>query len=483
MKRRTFLKFTAAATMVQLAGCGGGSARNGTMSGMGGMSGQRSLASASQTPRPLAVPNLLTGTTFDLSLQSGSMPFLTGKSTPTYGINGDFLGPAIKVRNGTEITLNVTNNLTEASTLHWHGMHVPADMDGGPHQLILPGATWTATFTVNQKAGTNWFHPHMEGQTGRQVYMGLAGLLIVEDTDTDKLDLPKTWGEDDFPLVLQDRFFYADGRFDYLPSMQDQMSGMKGDTLLCNGTINAVVDLPTKQVRFRLLNGSNARVYNVAFSDGRTFKQIATDIALRETPASLTTLKLSPGERAEIVVDMSADNGNTLALLDSFSGATLVTLYVNKMPTGTTAVPAVLTTLNKLDPAAAVRTRTFDLSMKMGGAMDFLINGVAMDMNRIDHAIPLNDIEIWEIRNTMNLTHNFHVHGTHFYILERNGSASNVAAYENGYKDVVLLNPFDTVKVIVQMTDYTTDATAPYMFHCHILEHEDRGMMGQFVVV
>ena len=351
------------------------------------------------------------------------------------------------------------------------------------HQVIAPGATWTAAFTVKQKAGTNWFHPHGEGRTGKQVYQGLAGLLLVEDADTDRLDLPKTWGEDDIPLILQDRKFKANGEFDYLSTMQDQMNGMLGDTFLVNGTVNAVADLPAKQVRFRVLNGSNARVYSLAFSDGRTFKQIATDTALLESPINLSTITLSPGERAEIVVDCSVDTGKSLTLVDSRSEATLVTFNVNKQPANITVLPATLTTLDKLNPAQSVKTRTFSLSMNMG--MQFLINGVTMDMNRIDQTIPLNDIEIWEIRNDDmdGMTHNFHVHGTHFQILERNGSIAKVAAHEKGYKDTVLLEAGDVVKVIIQMTDYTTDAASPYMFHCHILEHEDQGMMGQFVVV
>ncbi len=481
MERRTFLQFATLTTLSQLAGCGGGGGNAGgsTTNTSPPLNNGNAFASA------LNIPTLLTGNVFNLSLQSGSMSFLTGKTTPTYGINGNFLGPAIKVRNGTAVTLNVTNNLTEATTLHWHGIHLPANMDGGPHQIIQPGTTWTASFTINQKAGTNWFHPHEEGQTGRQVYMGLAGLLIVEDADTDVLNLPNTWGEDDIPLILQDRLFKADGGFNYLPTMQDQRNGMKGDTLLCNGSVNAFVNLPAKEIRFRLLNGSNARIYNCVLSDGRAFHQIATDAALLEVPVSMTALKLSPGERAEIVVNFSADSGNVLSLVDSLSGGILAMLNISKPATSVTTLPTSLTTLTKLNQSSAIRTRLFDLGMKMGtrGAPQFLINGQAMDIARIDQTVPLNDIEIWEIRNSMNLVHNFHVHGTHFYILERNGSAANVADYENGYKDVVLLNPFDTVKVIIQMTDYTTNSAAPYMFHCHILEHEDRGMMGQFIVV
>ena len=483
MERRTFLQLVAATAFTQLPGCGGGSGGN-----TNGGTNNVPIVNPPQASGTLPIPTLLTGTSFNLLLQSGSMNFLAGKTTPTYGINGNFLGPALKVKNGDPITLNVTNNLAEVATLHWHGMHLPANMDGGPHQTIQPGATWTASFTVKQKAGTNWFHPHTEGQTGRQVYMGLAGLLIVEDTDTDVLDLPKTWGMDDIPLIVQDRLFKADGSFDYLPTMQSQMSGFMGNTLLCNGMVNATVSLPAKEVRFRLLNGSNARVYNFAFSDGRSFKQIATDTALQATPTNLLALKLSPGERAEIVVDFTNDMNKSLSLIDTISGVAIVTANVNTVAASITTVPATLTTLPTLNPALAVRTRTFslDMAMGMGGGMgQFLINGKAMDSTRIDQTVPLNDIEIWEITNMMNVTHNFHVHGTHFEILARNGSAANVAAYEKGHKDVVLINPSDTVRIIIQMTDYktSTDASAPYMFHCHILEHEDGGMMGQFIVV
>ena len=488
MNRRTFIQLASANVIAHLTGCGGGGGSSGGMGngGSGGMDNSgTTIINSTQAKRPLPIPPLLTGTNFNLSLQAGNSSFLDGKTTPTYGINGNFLGPTLKVRDGAAVTLNVTNNLAENSTLHWHGMHVPGNQDGGPHQVIAPGATWNAAFTVKQKAGTNWFHPHGEGQTGRMVYQGLAGLLIVEDADTDTLDLPKTWGEDDIPVILQDRRFNTDGSFAYLSSMMDEMNGMLGDTILTNGTVNAEASLPAKEVRLRLLNGSNARVYNVAFSDGRGFRQIATDTALLETPVSLAAITLSPGERAEIVVDLTPDFGKQIFLLDTLSNGNLLTLTVNKFPASPTALPAFLAALPRLDPATAVRTRTFSLTMQMGMPMRFLINGQTMDMTRIDQIVPLNDVEIWEIRNdeTDGMTHNFHVHGTHFQIVERDGSAANVAAYEKGFKDTVRIPSGGRVKIILQMTDYTTDATAPYMFHCHILEHEDRGMMGQFIVV
>ena len=483
MQRRDFLQLSGAGLLWQLAG------RSEAYTG-------RSVPALGVNALP--IPPLLTGSSFHLSLQTGQMEFLSGKRTPTYGINGNFLGPAIKVRDGDNVSFNVTNNLGEPTALHWHGMHVPANMDGGPHQLIQPGATWNATFAVRQRAGTNWFHPHTHGQTGRQVYMGLAGLLMVEDAHTDVLDLPKTWGEDDIPLIIQDRRFRTDGSFAYLSSMMDSIQGMLGDVFLVNGAVSPRVSLPAKEVRFRVLNGSNARVYRLAFNDGRTFRQVATDNALLEAPVELSTLTLSPGERAEIVVNCTAGLGKRLVLLDTLSRASLVMLNIDKTPAQITTLPATLANLEWLDPAAAVRTRSFSLSMGMrmgmgmfmgmgggmGSGMQFLINGVSFDLARIDQTVPLNDIEIWEIRNVgaMGMLHSFHVHGTHFSIVERNGSAANVHAYEKGYKDTVLLSSGEVVKIILKMTDYTTGANAPYMFHCHILEHEDRGMMGQFIV-
>lgn len=493
MNRRDFLHLSTTAPLAWLAACGSGHEGMGGMSGMGGMGGQHDgnvgIANLPQARRPLPIPALLTGTQFDLVLQSGSSSFLDGKVTPTYGINGDYLGPAIKIRRGDEVTMRVTNLLPMPSTLHWQGMHVPPPMDGGPHQTILPGATWEARFLVRQRAGTNWFHPHLDGDTGRQVYLGLAGLLLVEDEDTDRLDLPRTWGDDDIPLIIQDRRFDAAGGLLYVADMRMAMDtgmcGMLGDTLLANGAVNAEAVLPAKQVRLRLLNGSNARVYSLRFDDGRAFLQIATDGGLLESPLAQNEITLSPGERAEIVVDLSADLGRTLVLLDRRSGGRVLVLAVNLQSASVTTVPALLTSPPRLDLAAATTLRTFSLSMAMGMPPQFYINGRRFDPGRIDHSVSLDAVEIWEIRNDdfMGLHHNFHVHGLHFQLLDRDGSAANVAPYERGLKDTVSVPAGGRVRIILQPTDYTADATAPYMFHCHILEHEDRGMMGQFVVV
>jgi len=223
-------------------------------------------------------------------------------------------------------------------------------------------------------------------------------------------------------------------------------------------------------------------VYTFAFASGKAFKQIASDNAFLEAPVSLTQLQLSPAERAEIVIDFSGDFGNEEIFTDITTSADLFKVSVSKVATAITTLPTQLISLAKLNPASAVNTRIFTLS---GGMGQLRINGVTMDPNVINETVPLDAIEIWEVTNNMNMVHNFHIHATHFQVIERNGSAANVAANEQGFKDTVYLPPNETVKFIVRMVDYAS-VGAPdnaYMYHCHILEHEDAGMMGQFVVV
>ena len=358
-------------------------------------------------------------------------------------------------------------------------MHLPADMDGGPNQVINSGKKWSAVYSIKQKACTNWYHPHLMGKTAEHVYKGLAGFIIVEDSESIALDLPKTYGRDDIPLVLQDRFFDANYQLDYTPSRMEIMRGYHGDIFLTNGTINPYLDVEAKEIRFRVLNGSNSTVYNLGFDDGQVFRQIATDNSFLESPVSLSTLKLSPGERAEIVIDLSGDLNKTIYLKELTQNKNFLKINVITTATQQTQLPARLTTLDRYTLAQAINTRTFTLS---GGMGNLYINGKSMDKNVINESVPVDQIEVWEVTNQMGMNHNFHIHATHFQIVERNGSSANVAENEKGYKDTIHLAPNDSVKLMVKMTDYT-DANAPYMYHCHFLEHEDAGMMGQFVVV
>jgi len=489
MKRREFITYSLIASAL-LFGCGGNKGSNGNSGSFSNHNNDDKSVpnnpSLTSSKKELPIPKLLGGELrdgvvhYDISVNQAKHSFFEGVETSTYAFNDNtYLGPTIRLRNGDKVSINFTNKLNEKTTVHSHGMHVPASMDGGVHQIIEPNQTWSAIYTVNQNACTNWYHPHLMGETARQVYMGLAGLIIVEDDVSDSLQLPKTYGVDDIPLILQDRFFDADKELDYSPSMMQVMRGYVGDTNITNGIIEPVVKLPNKEVRFRILNGSNSSVYELVFSDKRAFSQIATDNSFLNSPVTLTSLRLSPAERAEIVVDLSNVLGNTLYLIDQNSGKNFLQIDVSKTSDLTTSLPKRLTTLDILDPNSVQNRRSFRLSGRRG---QFTINGVSMDKSLINERVPIDQVEIWEVTNEMMMHHNFHIHASHFYIIERNGSSENVPENEKGFKDTVYIPAGESVKFIVKMIDYTDDKN-PYMYHCHFLEHEDAGMMGQFVVI
>lgn len=294
---------------------GGAAAAAGT--GVNGLFATGGAAFAA-SPRPLAIPPLLAGETrdgvrvFDLALERGISRFFDGVETPTLGINGAYLGPTLEMRAGERVRLNVANGIGAPSTLHWHGMHVPARADGGPHQVIGPGATWAPEFEVRQRAAMVWYHSHMVPETGPQVYHGLAGAIYLRDDETDRLDLPRDYGVDDIPLVVQNRAFNRDGSFYYSASMHNRMMGMQGNILLVNGVAAPYFRATTGRLRLRLLNGSNARSYVFGFGDGRSFHLIGSDGGLLERPHRTDRVALSPGERAEIVVDLTG--GQPVAL-------------------------------------------------------------------------------------------------------------------------------------------------------------------------
>ncbi len=476
---------------------------------------QRGLFAKPKPPmfkQALAIPPLLEGTMnegvkeFELSMQRGKHVFFPGKETPSAGINGDYLGPVVRVRRGDKVRLKVQNLMSEDSTLHWHGVHLPAKMDGGPHQIIKPGETWSPEFEIRQPASTQWYHSHMYHRTAVQVYYGLAGLFYIDDDKADSLGLPNKYGVDDIPLVIQDRAFNRDGSFRYLSSMHDRMNGMRGDVMLVNGVPFPTHDVKSRRMRLRLLNGSNARIYNLGFSDGREMLQIASDGGLLEKPVPLRHVRLAPGERAEIVVEFkpgdevslvhtpleqkrAARRGMMMGMMGGMMGGDdepfSLMQFTAKAPSASqAAVPASLVRVRSWDPRSANKTRRIVLGMRMGPAMmsgnGFTINGKAMDINRIDQRIRLGDVEIWEIYNDSPMAHPLHIHDIQFRILDRDGRAP--AANEAGLKDTVLVESGETVRVITQFENYA-DPDSPYMYHCHILEHEDAGMMGQFVVV
>ena len=463
-----------------------------------------SPVAAERHTNPLKIPKLIDGVTgarktFELDVAAGISNFLPDLPTPTLGINSAYLGPTIRARAGDRVTMRVKNNRAEPTALHWHGLHVPARFDGGPHQVIEPGKVWEPSFDIKQKASLCWYHSHMLEQTGEQVLRGLAGLFLVEDDESLALRLPSDYGVDDIPLIIQDRRFNADGSFEYMSNMGDAELGYQGNVILVNGTIAPHLELRRQRTRLRILNGSNARIYLLGRDDAADLVVIGSDGSLLERPAHMRRVRLSPGERIELLVDIPPERTITLMSYPVIANAMrpdgndetfpIIELRTGTLETSDIPIPEKLIRVPYWDPARAARARKFTLDMStmnigptpgpiMDGSMG--INGRSMDMSRIDERVPLGSVEIWEIQNRTTLAHPFHIHDVQFRVLDRDGAPPQ--PHEQGLKDTVLIDTGSRVRVIAEFADFA-DPDHPYMYHCHILEHEDAGMMGQFVVI
>lgn len=406
-----------------------------------------------------------------LEAMSGQSQFFENRMTNTIGYNGSYLGPVIKMRKGEEVSVTLKNSLGISTTIHWHGLIVDGDDDGGPHQGIRPGETWTPEFVVDQNAATLWYHPHLMETTSNQVYQGLSGLIYIEDEVSDKLNLPKDYGVNDIPLIVQDRRFNSDGSFNYQVNM---MGPVPGNVMLVNGTVSPYFNVTEGIVRFRILNASNSENFEFRLSDGENFYQIASDGGFLSAPVERRSLFLAPSERAEILVDFR-NSKEPLSLLAS--GREVLSFNIEETNTEYGEIPETLTVIEDIPLGSSPNERTFAMqSMGISGT----INGKYFDMDRIDETVKLGETEIWTIVNVGGMMqssagHPFHVHGTQFQILSRNGQKASPA--ESGFKDTVFVSVGEEVKIKVRFTH-----KGVYMYHCHILEHEDNGMMGQFIV-
>ncbi len=481
--------------------------------GCGGEDGSTAAAKFSQ---PLAIPPVLTPTQsggvdhYDLTPAVSSKSFTPGIATRTYGYNGmAYLGPTLRLTKGHPAQVTIHNQLPPdppamgsmpgmmagETSVHLHGLEVAdtADITPMAGMGLAPGASASGSvFTPDQPSATLWYHPHPHMDTGRQVYMGLAGMMILDDSADAALNLPRTYGVNDLPVIVQDRRFKADGDFDYLTRPED-MEGQMGDHILVNGVESPFASVAATRIRLRLLNASNRRSYLFAMSDGRVFQQIATDGGLLPAPAPVTEVMVPAGGRAEIVVDFSGDSGTSLYLVSrkfteapgaggdgDEAGALLkegapfpimqfrVGAFVASSP-----LPAHLATLPALDPQNATVTRQFDL--ERGG--DDTINGLTFDMARVDQAVAHGATEIWSVTNyASDISHPWHVHGIQFRVLDR--SSGPLAPNDQGWKDTVRVNPGERVRMLMHFDKQD----GLYMFHCHILEHSDMGMMGLYQV-
>ncbi|MCX9032465.1 multicopper oxidase CueO [Citrobacter portucalensis] len=506
----------------------------------------------------LPIPDLLTADAsnrMQLVVQAGKSSF-AGKAATTWGYNGNLLGPAVKLNKGQSVTVDIHNQLAEETTLHWHGLEIPGEVDGGPQGIIPAGGKRSVTFTPDQRAATCWFHPHQHGKTGRQVAMGLAGLVLIEDEEIRKLMLPKQWGIDDVPMIIQDKQFSADGQVDYQLDIMTAAVGWFGDTLLTNGAIYPQHAAPRGWLRLRLLNGCNARSLNIAASDNRPLYVIACDGGLLAEPVKVTELPMLMGERFEVLVDVSDGKAFDLVTLPVSQMGMAIAPFDKPHPvmrvqplliTASGTLPDSLTSMPSLPSLEGLTVRKLQLSMdpmldmmgmqmlmkkygaqamagmdhgkmmghmnndnmghgnmnhgnmnhgemgnmqhgdmgnmKHGGSFDFhnanRINGQAFDMNKPMFAAAKGQHERWVISGQGDMMlHPFHIHGTQFRILSENGKAP--AAHRAGWKDTVRVE--GGVSEVLVKFDHDAPKEHAYMAHCHLLEHEDTGMMLGFTV-
>ena len=454
-------------------------------------------ARAAAATGTLNIPTLLSSTTdssgtlvHTLNMQTGTTEILSGISSATAGFNQAFLGPVIKVTKGDTVQMDITNNLSAVSTVHWHGAHIPPSVDGGPQNTIEAGATFSPSFEINQDACTLWFHPHALTTTAEQIASGLAGMLIVDDDSDGAAALPNDYGTDQFPLIIQSLPISSAGAI--LSTTAGLLASTTTFPLLVNGSNVGVDGTPTltvdaSRVRFHILNASITDIITISVSDGSSFTQVASDAALLSAPLSVTSLQLVGGERAEICVDVTSSATVTLQATVTAGGArggsgtSKIVTITSTATSAADSLPSSLATFTALDVSSPDATRTIALS-NSGNTM--YINGVAgismTAMEASDIMTTVGATEVWTITNATGLTHSFHLHDVPFQVQTINGTAPTGAYAE--WKDTILIGPNSTNVIAMQFTDYSDDSYY-YMLHCHNAIHEDEGMMAMLMVM
>ena len=449
----------------------------------------------------------------------GAFPLAGGKTTPfmwyrTSHRGMDYLNPILKVKTGQRLRITLANALDEGTIIHWHGLHLPGKMDGHPRDTIGPGKEYRYDFTVGNRGGTYWYHTHAHHLTASQAYSGLASFFLVEDDDEAALSkaLDLQLGVTDLPLVIQDKRLNAAAEFVYVPNPMESMMGYLGDTILANLTPTPFAEIGTRLYRFRLLNGSNARIYKLAFVKGGRplpYHVIGTDGGLLDKPYQVTEAFLAPGERLDVLLDAGSlavgdevflrslafdplEGGSMMGgMMGRMSNARLpsgaifdvMKLKVTQRAGAARPMPARLSRIVPIDTKNAA-VRKVDIEM---ARMRWLINGETYREDAYPIEVRRNTVEVWEIRNAdHSMAHPMHMHGFQFQVLSRHNSPAQVrslgvhgngrAAGDLGWKDTVLVWPGETVRLAVDFS-HDFDGDQVYVFHCHNLEHEDSDMM------
>jgi blue copper oxidase len=439
--------------------------------------------------RPLPLPPVTNGSAA-LDAQYSVSELLKGRSSTTLSYANGLLGPTIKANTGDTVNVTLQNSLSEETNIHWHGLILPENMDGHPKDVTSPGGSLNYSLPIIQRAGTYWYHPHPHRSTAKQVFMGLAGMFIVNDAEEASLNLPA--GEFEIPLIIQDKHFEGNN-LEYSPNDDEMMTGYLGEQILVNGVHAPFMNVASSWYRLRILNGSTARVYNLALTGGHEMIIIGSDGGLLRAPEAVPSIMLSPGERIDVLIDFSGlAMGKEIYLVSNkFSkynvqgrqSFSLLKFKVDRtLSTGFT-VPSTLSNITTLNPGQSVNTRIIDISQTIAGEGGHngmgrhSINGKIFDMDRVDETVLAGTTEIWEIDNSKgDEIHPMHIHGVQFQVLERTGGRNMMLASEKGWKDTILLMPREKVRLIMTFPEYT----GVFVFHCHNLEHEDDGMMVNY---
>ncbi|MGN9793274.1 multicopper oxidase family protein [Streptomyces sp. NPDC054847] len=434
---------------------------------------------------PLPVPKVLrpyrrtrSADHYAVAMSRTSLEILPGQRTEVLTYNGSFPGPTIRARSGRTAVVRQINLLDMPTSVHLHGGNNPVESDGGMMDTIAPGRSKTYVYANRQPGATLWTHDHAHHMESEHVYRGLSGLYLLGDEEEDALGLPS--GRYEVPLVLRDAHFDASGAMVY--TMDDAENRT---TILVNGRPWPYMKVEGRKYRFRMLNSSNLRIFILALSDGSQVTQIGADGGLLPAPAPTPVLVLSPGERADFVIDFSKYAPGTQLELANMLGpgpadlvGRIMRFDVGEKTPDDSRVPDVLTTLPALPKPTVERTFELQMDEPGSGGHQAYINGRTFDANRIDTEIKWGTTEVWTVTNAgVTVPHNFHTHLVQFRILERDGQP--VYPAEAGLKDTVLLFPGQTVKL--QMTFDTHRGVYPY--HCHMIDHSAMGMMAQMKIV
>ena len=452
-----------------------------------------------------------------------------------------YFNPVLRVKQGTDVSARLLNGFSEPTIIHWHGMHVDWLNDGHPSYAIGKDASYDYQFAVQNRSGTYWYHPHPDMLTGKQIYSGLAGLLVVEDDDEVSLrqQLDLELGVTDIPLVLQDRTFAKDASLIYAPTSDDRFMGFVGELALVNQVVNPFLEVDSRVYRFRVLNASTARTYRLMVARGTTqlpFQLVGTDGGLLERPIQVQEVFLGPAERADLLVDFrSLNTGETVFLRSGRFDPMHMEMNMSPMPSSTPnmgmpgmdhgvapsnqqtddtgsrlgdgeefnllrltvknrvqfdlQIPSQVSLISPLNTAGA-EPRIFTLS---ASGSQWLINGARFEMDSELFRTTTGATEVWEVRNAqMSMPHPMHLHGFLFQVVNRQDSPEQIRrlaldqagrlATDLGWKDTVQIWPGETVRLAVRF-QHNFQGDQVYTFHCHNAEHEDAGMMVNYRVV